>query len=420
MLFNTVDFAVFLPIVLLLYWSVFKNSLRLQNIFIVLVSYFFYACWDWRFLGLIFLSSLVDYTIGLQFNKPLSQKYKKYLLGFSVLFNLGLLFTFKYFNFFIDTFTSVFSFFGTQMQPTSISIILPVGISFYTFQTLSYTIDLYKEKITPTKNIVAFFAFVSFFPQLVAGPIERASRLLPQFANPISIATVTYSNTVYTHQGWFTEDHRYFILGDEIDEINLGFNTRSIVFDFQDLDNPELHFEYEGPTAATDHNGYVKDGIYYLANYTAGVRMIDISGIDNQDFQETGFFDVYPNGNNAGYNGAWNVYPYFESGTLLVTTLRYSDENFVPGMLLIRDSNLAGSDINTIEVSMYPNPASETLTIEAPNQDVFKVSIFDMAGKKLFQTEQTSALMTIDVSSFSRGVYFVTLNDTLTKKLIIQ
>ena len=181
MLFNTVDFAVFLPIVLLLYWSVFKNSLRLQNIFIVLVSYFFYACWDWRFLGLIFLSSLVDYTIGLQFNKPLSQKYKKYLLGFSVLFNLGLLFTFKYFNFFIDTFTSVFSFFGTQMQPTSISIILPVGISFYTFQTLSYTIDLYKEKITPTKNIVAFFAFVSFFPQLVAGPIERASRLLPQF-----------------------------------------------------------------------------------------------------------------------------------------------------------------------------------------------------------------------------------------------
>ena len=169
MLFNTVDFAVFLPIVLLLYWSVFKNSLRLQNIFIVLVSYFFYACWDWRFLGLIFLSSLVDYTIGLQFNKPLSQKYKKYLLGFSVLFNLGLLFTFKYFNFFIDTFTSVFSFFGTQIQPTSISIILPVGISFYTFQTLSYTIDLYKEKITPTKNIVAFFAFSRPIFQTIRG-----------------------------------------------------------------------------------------------------------------------------------------------------------------------------------------------------------------------------------------------------------
>ena len=181
-----------------------------------------------------------------------------------------------------------------------------------------------------------------------------------------------------------------------------------------------MHFEYEGPTAATDHNGYVKDDIYYLANYTAGVRMIDISGIDNQDFQETGFFDVYPNGNNAGYNGAWNVYPYFASGTLLVTTLRYSDGNFVPGMLLIRDSTLASPDISAIEVSMYPNPASETLTIEAPNQDVFKVSIFDMAGKELFQTDQTDALLTIDVSTLSQGVYFVTINDVHTKKLIIQ
>ena len=193
MLFNTVDFAVFLPIVLLLYWVVFKNSLRLQNIFIVLVSYFFYACWDWRFLGLIFLSSIVDYTIGLQFDRQLSQNSKKYFLGFSLLFNLGLLFTFKYFNFFIDTFSNVFSFFGTQMQPTSISIILPVGISFYTFQTLSYTLDLYKQKIKPTKNIVVFFAFVSFFPQLVAGPIERASRLLPQF---VKRRTFDYSKQV--------------------------------------------------------------------------------------------------------------------------------------------------------------------------------------------------------------------------------
>lgn len=182
MLFNTVDFAVFLPIVLLLYWGVFKNSLRLQNIFIVLISYFFYACWDWRFLGLIFLSSIVDYVIGLQFDRVVSQKNRKRLLGCSLVFNLGLLFTFKYFNFFIDTFSDVFSLFGTQIQTTSISIILPVGISFYTFQTLSYTLDLYHQKIKPTKNIVVFFAFVSFFPQLVAGPIERASRLLPQFS----------------------------------------------------------------------------------------------------------------------------------------------------------------------------------------------------------------------------------------------
>jgi alginate O-acetyltransferase complex protein AlgI len=181
-LFNTVDFAVFLPIVLLLYWTVFKKSLTLQNIFIVVVSYFFYSCWDWRFLGLIFLSSLVDYTVGYQFTKPVSQKYKKGLLFVSVFFNLGLLVTFKYFNFFIASFTDVFSLFGTELNPTSFSIILPVGISFYTFQTLSYTIDLYRGKIRPTKNVIQFFAFVSFFPQLVAGPIERASHLLPQFA----------------------------------------------------------------------------------------------------------------------------------------------------------------------------------------------------------------------------------------------
>ncbi len=181
-----------------------------------------------------------------------------------------------------------------------------------------------------------------------------------------------------------------------------------------------MHFEYEGPTEATDHNGYVKDDVYYLANYTAGVRMIDISGIDNQDFQETGFFDVYPSGNNAGYNGARNVYPYFESGTLLVSTLRYSDQDFVPGMLLIRDSTLASIDISGIEISMYPNPASETLTIEAPNQDVFKIAIYDMATKELFQTNQTDALLTIDVSSLSKGVYIVSINDILTKKLIIQ
>lgn len=239
-------------------------------------------------------------------------------------------------------------------------------------------------------------------------------------SNPQSIATMTYSNTVYTHQGWFTQDHRYFILGDEIDEINLGFNTRSIVFDLQDLDHPELHFEYEGPSAATDHNGYVKGDTYYLANYTAGVRMIDISGIDSQNFQETGFFDVYPSSNNAGYNGAWNVYPYFESGTVLVTTLRYSDEDFVPGMLLIRDSSLAGTDISAMEVSMYPNPTRDILTIEAPNQDVFNISIADISGKLLFETQKPQDVFKIDVSTLSKGMYLVRINHTLIKKLLVE
>lgn len=181
MLFNTVDFAIFFPTVLLLYWTVFRNPLTLQNIFLVVVSYIFYAFWDWRFLSLIFLSTIVDYSVGLALGKTDDEKKRKLLLGISLFFNLGMLITFKYFNFFVDTFVDTFSFFGTPLKITSWNILLPVGISFYTFQTMSYTIDLYRGRISPTNNVIAFFAFVSFFPQLVAGPIERASHLLPQF-----------------------------------------------------------------------------------------------------------------------------------------------------------------------------------------------------------------------------------------------
>jgi D-alanyl-lipoteichoic acid acyltransferase DltB (MBOAT superfamily) len=181
MLFNTVDFAIFFPTVLLLYWTVFKKSLSLQNLFLVVVSYIFYAFWDWRFLSLIFLSTIVDYCVGLWLGKTENLSKRKLLLGISLVFNLGMLMTFKYFNFFVETFIDTFSLFGTTLKVTSWNILLPVGISFYTFQTMSYTIDLYRKRIEPTKDIVAFFAFVSFFPQLVAGPIERASHLLPQF-----------------------------------------------------------------------------------------------------------------------------------------------------------------------------------------------------------------------------------------------
>ena len=127
--------------------------------------------------------------------------------------------------------------------------------------------------------------------------------------NPVLISVVTYTNDAYTHQGWFTEDLTYFIVGDEIDELNFGFNTRNIVFDFTDLDNPQLSFEYSGPTSATDHNGYVDGDKFYLANYKAGMRVIDISDISNENMTEIGFFDVFPSNNTAGYDGAWNVYP---------------------------------------------------------------------------------------------------------------
>ena len=181
MLFNSIDFAIFLPIVFALYWFVANKNLKLQNFLIVAASYFFYGWWDWRFLSLIFFSTLVDYLIGISLSQQEKPTKRKILLWTSIIVNIGFLGFFKYYNFFVDNFTSAFSFFGTEINANSLNIILPVGISFYTFQTLSYTIDVYKRRLQPTKDLIAFSAFVSFFPQLVAGPIERASNLLPQF-----------------------------------------------------------------------------------------------------------------------------------------------------------------------------------------------------------------------------------------------
>jgi len=181
MLFNSLDFAIFLPIVFLLYWFVTNKNLKLQNFLIVVASYVFYGWWDWRFLSLIIFSTLVDYSIGVRLSTEENQLKRKILLWTSIGVNLGFLGFFKYYNFFLDNFISAFSLFGLEINANSLNIILPVGISFYTFQTLSYTIDVYKRKLEPTKDIVAFSAFVSFFPQLVAGPIERATNLLPQF-----------------------------------------------------------------------------------------------------------------------------------------------------------------------------------------------------------------------------------------------
>lgn len=181
MLFNSIDFAMFLPIIFILYWYVTNKNLRSQNLLIVISSYIFYGWWDWRFLSLILFSTIVDYLIGISLSKQENQTKRKMLLWTSILVNLGFLGFFKYYNFFLDNFITAFSFFGTEINANSLNIILPVGISFYTFQTLSYTIDVYKRKLEPTKDFIAFTAFVSFFPQLVAGPIERATNLLPQF-----------------------------------------------------------------------------------------------------------------------------------------------------------------------------------------------------------------------------------------------
>ena len=182
MLFNSLPFLFFLPIVFLIHWCILKKNIKGQNLLLLIASYFFYGWWDYRFLGLIAASTLVDYFIGLALNHKTWEKRRKVLLIGSLTFNLGLLAIFKYFNFFIDSWVEAGEAIGFKMHLETLQIILPVGISFYTFQTLSYTIDVYRKKIEPTTNIIKFATYVAFFPQLVAGPIERASNLLPQFS----------------------------------------------------------------------------------------------------------------------------------------------------------------------------------------------------------------------------------------------
>lgn len=195
MLFNSIEFLIYLPIVFLLYWFVFNRKIKLQNLFIVIVSYLFYGWWDWRFLILIAFTSFCSWLSGVAIEKaregnslsedtPSVRKKCRWITGTNIFLNLAILGFFKYFNFFVDNFVEAFSFIGIALHKSTLQIILPVGISFYTFQALSYTIDVYRRRLKPSKDIVAFFAFVSFFPQLVAGPIERATNLLVQFYKP--------------------------------------------------------------------------------------------------------------------------------------------------------------------------------------------------------------------------------------------
>jgi len=193
MLFNSLSFAVFLPIVFLIYWFAVQRDLRLQNLLLLVASYFFYACWDWRFLFLLVFSTLLDYFTGLKIHEATEGLKRKFWLCLSICVNLGFLGIFKYYNFFAESFSNALSLIGLQANLGSLNIILPVGISFYTFHGLSYVIDIYKKRILPEYNFNNYSVFVSFFPLLVAGPIERATHLLPQIVKP---RTFNYNKAV--------------------------------------------------------------------------------------------------------------------------------------------------------------------------------------------------------------------------------
>lgn len=227
------------------------------------------------------------------------------------------------------------------------------------------------------------------------------------------ISTAPYTNVAYSHQGWFTEDQRYFLMGDEEDETIFGFNTRTVIFDFTDLDNPTQAFEYYGHTPAIDHNGYVRGDKFYLSNYNAGLRVIDISDIDNHNLNEVGFFDTHPENNDVGFSGAWSVYPYFPSGNIVISDINR-------GFFLVKDPNFLSNDSFDKNIfSISPNPTTDYLTVKAQDTPISTLKIYNTLGQKVMSFDNRNTLTrTIDVSSLNSGMYYILLNGNTTKKFI--
>ncbi len=239
-------------------------------------------------------------------------------------------------------------------------------------------------------------------------------------SNPRRISNLDYPGVEYAHQGWFTEDQRYFLLGDEVDEIRAGGPTRTIVFDLLDLDNPRVSSIYEGETNASDHNGYVKGNIFYQACYKAGLRVMDITNIasSTNSMTEIGFFDTVPSGsNNSGTSGLWSVYPYFASGNLVLS-------DTAGGLFVVRQSNtLSVDDVELNETfKLLPNPTSSNATIKASeNRMVESVEIFNILGQNVFKKiDINKNVFDLPVSNYSKGVYLVKINNRITKKLIVR
>lgn len=231
---------------------------------------------------------------------------------------------------------------------------------------------------------------------------------------PILLSTFTYTNADYVHQGWLTDDQKYFILGDETDESTYGFNTKSVIIDMTDLDNPVLKTNYFGPTNAIDHNGYVDGNDFYLANYRAGLRIVDISDIDNGNLNEVAFFDTFPTSNTANYNGAWSVYPYFASGSIIVSDIER-------GLFVLKKSGILNSDsFEANDLKVYVNSSSKQLIVKSQEQ-LNDIIVFDVLGNIILQ-EKGNQLMeqNFEISHFSSGIYLVKVNNFQVKKVIIN
>ena len=236
-------------------------------------------------------------------------------------------------------------------------------------------------------------------------------------SNIIKITEFDYPQIGYTHQGWFTDDQRFFLLGDETDEQNFGINTRTLVFDFQDLDNPTQIDTYYGASSAIDHNGYVQGTDFFMASYRAGMRVLDISNIGGTDNQltEIGYFDTYPQNNGTAFNGAWSVYPYFASGNIIINDIER-------GLFVVRKSGTLGSvEVLKNRFSISPNPTNKSPIIKATqNHQIKSVSVFNILGRRIFFKQNINDKeFVLPLEKNLKGVYIVKVNNIISKKLII-
>ena len=234
----------------------------------------------------------------------------------------------------------------------------------------------------------------------------------------VKINDIFYSQIGYTHQGWFTEDQRYFLLGDETDEQNFGLNTRTLVFDLQDLESPELEYTYEGPSNAIDHNGYVKGNTFFMANYRAGLRVLDISNLGNigEQLTEIGYFDTYPDNDGTAFNGAWSVYPYFASGNIIINDIER-------GLFIVRKSGTLSinNELFKDHFSIFPNPTNTNPTIKASeNQNIKSIEVFTILGRRILSKQNINQVeFVLPITNQSNGIYIVKINGLVSKKLVL-
>ena len=231
--------------------------------------------------------------------------------------------------------------------------------------------------------------------------------------NPQLISTINYGSVDYTHQSWLTEDTSFLLIGDELDENAFGFNTRTIVANVADLDNPFYFFQYFGNIASIDHNGYVKGDRYYLANYSGGMRVIDISNIANQQMTEIGYFDTFPANDNVNFNGTWNVYPYFASGNIVI-----SGEG---GFTLVKSENFGLEDQDIQAFTMSPNPANDFVVLRSASTPINSIVVHNLLGQEVLSLNGFDQQeFNLDISHLNSGVYMITINNLQTLKLVAE